>query len=147
MEVFLLTDVEKLGTIGDVVNVKDGFARNYLVPRQMAVPCTKSNLKIVEEKKRLIVLRTQRERDKFSQLAERIGGISCTIRVQAGEEDKLYGSVTNADIQQALMAEGIEIDKRKINLEEPIKELGIYTIEIELHPEVKALLKVWIVKE
>ena len=147
MEVILLSDVEKLGNAGDVVAVKEGYARNYLVPQKKAILCTKGNRKMIEEQKRLVALRKGKEKERFMQLAEKISSISCTISAQAGEEDKLYGAVTNADIQKALTTEGIELDKRKIQLEEPIKKLGIYTVEIELHPEVKASLKVWVVKE
>jgi len=147
MEVILLEDVEAIGSIGDIVKVKDGYARNFLVPRKLAIPKTKANAKIVEEQKRLATVRKEKEKTKFSQLAEKISAMSCTITVQAGEEDKLFGAVTNADIQKALAAEGVELDKRKILLVEPIKQLGIYTVDIELHPEVTSSLKVWIVKE
>ena len=147
MDVILLVDIDPLGKAGDVIKVKDGYARNLLIPKKKAIPCTKGNRNIVEEQKRLVARRKEKEVEKFSHLAEKISSISCTIRVQAGEEDKLFGSVTNADIQEALAQEGIELDKRKINLEEPIKKIGIYTVEVELHPEVKSTLKVWVVKE
>ncbi len=147
MDVILLVDVDKLGKAGDVIKVKDGYARNLLIPQEKAILCTKGNRKIVEEQKRLVSRRKEKELKSITQLAEKISSISCTIRVQAGEEDKLFGSVTNADIQEALAQEGINLDKRKIKLEEPIKKIGIYTVEVELHPEVKSSLKVWIVKE
>lgn len=147
MEVILLDDVESLGKAGDVVRVREGFARNFLVPRKKAMVCTKGSRKMVEEHQRLLSRRKEKEKVAYEKLAEKIAGISCTISVQAGEEDKLFGSVTNADIQKALVAEGVEIDKRKIVLDEPIKKLGIYTVDIELHPDVKTALKVWVVKE
>jgi large subunit ribosomal protein L9 len=147
MEVIILEDVTKLGKAGDVVKVKAGFARNFLVPNGLAIPCTKSNKKMIEEHRRLVMRRKQKEIGKYEALRDKIAGLSCTINVQVGEEDKMYGSVTNADIQKALANEGIEVDKRKIKLEEPIKSLGIYTIDIELHSDVNANLKVWVVKE
>jgi large subunit ribosomal protein L9 len=147
MDVIILEDIEKLGKAGDIVKVRDGYARNYLVPNGKAISCTKGNRKLIAEQKELVARRKAKEVVRFSALAEKIAAISCTISVQVGEEDKLYGSVTNADIQKALSAEGIEIDKRKINLAEPIKKLGIYSVDIELHPDVHATLKVWVVKE
>ncbi|MBU1862961.1 MAG: 50S ribosomal protein L9 [Candidatus Omnitrophica bacterium] len=147
MEIILLADVEKVGKTGDVVKVKDGYLRNYLMPRKLAVLCTKNNRKIVEDQIRLADRRREKEKQSFVQLAEKIEKMSCTISVQAGEEDKLYGTVTNVDIQKALALEGVEIDKRKISFEEPIKKLGIYTVTVELHPDVKTSLKVWVVKE
>lgn len=147
MEVIILEDVEKLGKAGEVVKVKPGFARNYLVPQGKAILCTKANRKMIEEQQRLVARRKAKEAAKYASIAEKITNLSCTINVQVGEEDKMYGSVTNADIQKALQNEGIEVDKRKINLDEPIKSLGIYNIDIELHPDVKATLKVWVVKE
>jgi len=147
MDVIILEDIEKLGKAGDVVKVRPGYARNYLVPNGKAIPCTKGNRKVIEEQKEIVARRKAKEVVKFESLSEKISAMSCTINVQVGEDDKLYGSVTNADIQKALVAEGIELDKRKIKLEEPIKSLGIYSIEIELHPDVHATLKVWVVKE
>jgi len=147
MDVIILEDIEKLGKAGDVVKVRPGYARNYLVPNGKAIPCTKGNQKMIEQQKEIVARRKAKEVAKFESLSEKIASMSCTINVQVGEEDKLYGSVTNADIQRALLAEGIELDKRKIKLEEPIKSLGIYSVEIELHPDVHATLKVWVVKE
>jgi large subunit ribosomal protein L9 len=147
MDVIILEDIEKLGKAGDIVKVRDGYARNYLVPNGKAISCTKGNRKLIAEQKELVARRKAKEVALFTALAEKIAAISCTISVQVGEEDKLYGSVTNADIQKALSAEGIELDKRKINLAEPIKKLGIYSVDIELHAEVHATLKVWVVKE
>jgi len=147
MEVIILEDVAKLGSAGDVVKVKPGYARNFLVPQGKAILCTKANRKMIEEQQRLVARRKAKEAAKYASLAEKIASLSCTINVQVGEEDKMYGSVTNADIQKALQNEGIDVDKRKIQMEEPIKSLGIYNIDIELHSDVKATLKVWVVKE
>lgn len=147
MDVIILEDIEKLGKAGDVVKVRAGYARNFLVPNGKALLCTKGNRKLIEQQKELVARRKAKEVAQFTALAEKIAAMSCTINVQVGEEDKLFGSVTNADIQKALLSEGIDLDKRKIKLEEPIKKLGIYSVEIELHSDVHATLKVWVVKE
>jgi large subunit ribosomal protein L9 len=147
MEVILLTDCEKLGNAGDVVKIKDGYARNFLIPRKMAIPSTKENLHIAEAQKKMYAARIEKEKEKYVQLAEKIAALSCTIRVRVGEEEKLFGAVTNTDIHNSLVAEGIDIDKRKIEISEPIKKLGVYSITIRLHPAVNASLKVWVVKE
>jgi len=147
MEVILLSDVDNVGQAGDVVKVKEGFARNFLIPKKKAVVCTKGNRKMVEEQKQLVARQKEKEKAMLQQLAEKIAGISCTISAQAGEEDKLFGAVTNADIQKALLAEGIDLDKRKILMDEPIKQLGIYTVNIALHPDIQTSVKVWVVKE
>lgn len=147
MEVILLENVEQLGHTGDIVKVKDGYARNFLVPRNFAVVCTKQNRKLIEEKKKYLALKKEKEKAKYIKIAEKIASISCTIPVKTGEEDKLFGSVTNADIQKALAGEGIDLDKRRILLPEPIKTLGVYNVPIELYSNVKPELKVWVVKE
>lgn len=147
MEVILLEDIDTLGHVGDIVKVKDGYVRNYLMPRNLVMPCTKHNKNLIEEKKRIALARREKEKQQYEKLAEKIGAVSCTIAMQAGEEDKLFGSVTNADIQKALAGEGIDIDKKKIEIAEPIKKLGVYSISINLYPEIKATLKVWVVKE
>ncbi len=147
MEVIILEDIGKLGKAGDIVRVKDGYARNYLVPQKKAIPCTKGNKKMIEEQKKILARKRKKEVSKFRELADKINSFSCSIKVQVGEDEKLYGSVTNADIQKTLANEGIDIDKRKIKLEEPIKNLGVYNVDIHLHPEVSAVLKVWVVKE
>lgn len=147
MEVVLMADVKDLGSEGDVVKVADGYARNYLVPRKLAAPVTEAT------RRRLAKQRREREeaykrdlvaaRDVVAQLAK----ISCTMRVKAGAEEKLYGSVTSADIADALKAQGFAVDKHKIDLAEPIKELGVYDVKIKLHPEAEAVVKVWVVEE
>ncbi len=147
MKVILIEEVSSLGDEGSIVDVADGYARNYLYPRKKAVPATDANMFVIEKLKRRRDEQLQDEVQSARSLAERIEHISCTVPVQAGEEDRLYGSVTSADIAAALQQEGIEIDKRKIALGEPIKKLGIYTVDIHLYPEVSAKLKVWVVKE
>lgn len=147
MEVILTVDVEKLGKRGEVIKVKDGFARNYLIPKGLAVISSEKNRKLVEYQNKMRVQRKSREKKEAEEMAEKINKISCTILAQAGEDETLFGTVTSADIADTLIAEDIKIDKRKIILEEPIKKLGIYSVIVKLHPEVSANLRVWVVKK
>lgn len=147
MKVILLNDVESLGKIGDVVNVKDGFARNYLFPKQLAITETKESLKVLEARKKRRAQDIEKEKARFEELAKKISATSFTIAAAAGEEDKLFGSVTAEDIKDALAAEDIQIDKKDIHLKEPIKRLGVYQLEIKLHPEITTIAKIWVVKK
>ena len=147
MQLILLKDVEKLGKRGDLVTVKDGYARNFLFPAGLARPNTPGNVRFVEKIKELEKARLQGELEQAQKLAERISSISCTLRAKVGEGEKLFGSITAQDIAVALGAEGISIDRKKIVLEQPIKSLGIFQIPIRLHPDVDTMLKVWVVKE
>lgn len=147
MEVILKQDVEKLGKIGTVVKVKDGFARNFLIPKGLVVPLTSSNLKKLELEKQKKTLQIEKVKKESEALAERLAALSLTIPALAKEEDKLYGSITSHDIAQALADEGVDIDKSLIVLEEPIKSIGIYEVPVKLHPEVTTKVKVWIVKK
>ena len=147
MQVILCKDVEKLGLQGDTITVKPGYAINFLIPRGLVFPATPHNLRrIAEEKKR-----EEKKREKAAKeaalLAAKLNETSCTISVQAGEEDKLFGSVTREDIEEALKAKGINVDRKHIELEETIKKLGVYRVPIRLHPEVAAEIKVWVIKE
>lgn len=146
MKVILLRDIEKIGRTGDVVGVKDGYARNYLFPQKMALPATDQNIKVAEENKKRLSAALKKEMEEAQRQAEAISRASCTIAVEAGKDDKIFGSVTSADIQGVLEAEGIIVDKRKIELKEHIDQIGIYQIPIKLHPEVTAALKLWVVK-
>lgn len=147
VKLILLQDVEKLGKSGEVISVKDGYARNYLFPKGIALLATEQNLKAVEVEKKRKAEAQQKEKLEAQQLAERISRISCTIAVEVGRDDKLFGSVTSIDIQKALEAEGILVDKKKIDLKEHINQIGIYSVLIRLHPEVTANLKLWVVKK
>lgn len=147
MKVILKQDNDKLGNAGDVVTVKSGYARNFLIPHQIAYEATPGNLKRFEEEKKKITSQINREIKTAEKLAEELGKVSCTIAVSVGEEDKLFGSVTSQDVFNALEEKGIQVDKRKILLEDPIKALGIYTISIKLHSAVTANVKVWVVKK
>jgi large subunit ribosomal protein L9 len=147
MKVILRKDFETLGKIGDVVAVKDGYARNYLLPRQIAYRATTSSLRALEEEKK------QHERQEQKQLkdAEKIGSelekVSITIAMKVGEDDKLFGSVTSQMIADSLKEKGFTVDKRTIELEEPIKTLGIFEVPVKLHAKISAKAKVWVVRE
>jgi len=146
MKVVLLEDIPKLGKMGDLIQAKDGYARNYLLPKKLAVPANPQNLKTLEHQKTLLTQKQNRIKRDAEKLAQKIEKISCTISKPAGEEDKLFGSVTSLDIESSLNEEGLKIDRKKILLEEPIKSLGIYKVPIKLHPEVTANIKIWVVK-
>jgi large subunit ribosomal protein L9 len=147
MQIVLKEDIEKLGHRGEIVKVADGYARNYLLPLGKALPATPGNLKVIEREKRRYVVRLTKEKEENETLAGRIQALSLTLVRKVGESDVLYGSVTSGDIAEALSKEGVVVDKRRIQLPEPIKSLGIYTIPVRLHPEVTAEVKVWVVKE
>lgn len=147
MKVILRQDVTKLGKEGDIVEVKDGHARNFLLPKGYAYPVTPGNMKKLEEEKKLRSLRAKKELRSAEDLARRLSGASITFVMKAGEEDRLYGSVSAADISAKLSEQGFEIDKKQVMIEEPIKVLGVYTVEVRLHSEVFAKVKVWVVKE
>jgi large subunit ribosomal protein L9 len=146
MKVILMQDIENLGKKGDVKVVSDGYARNFLLPRKLAKEFTKANIKLIEDEKRRQAIKIEKEKKEFLKIAEKIKNLSITISRNVGEENKMFGAVTSDDIAEALKQEGIEVDKRKIELAEPIKSLGAYDVEIKLHPEVTAVVKVWVVK-
>ena len=147
MEVILIKDVNKIGRAGTVVKVKDGFARNFLMPKGLATVVTPGNLKKLEQDKQKILLESEKKKGKANDLKARLDSFSLTISVLAQEDENLYGSIAPVDISDALKNEGIEVDKGCIILDNPIKSLGIYEIPLILHPEVKSKLKVWIVKK
>ena len=147
MKLILREDVENLGKVGDVVHVAGGYGRNYLLPRGLAVKASTKNLKEQEHQKKLIQARLERQKKDAQELAGSLDSVSCTIARKTGEEDKLYGSVTSRDIEEALKEEGVTIDRKRILLEEPIKKLGVYTVPVKLHTEVTGNIKVWVVKE
>lgn len=147
MKVILVEDVGKLGSIGDVVVVKDGYARNFLIPNKKARPATPENMKLLESIKKKKEKAIAKQKEESVLAANKLSNFSCTINAAAGEDDKLFGSVTADMISKALETAGFNIDKKDITLEEPIKKLGVYQVEVKVHPEVKASLKVWVVKE
>ena len=147
MKVILSKDISGLGKEGSVVKVKDGYARNYLIPHNLALPLSEPNIhKLEQQNKRKTELSLKLRRE-AEELKERLSSLSLTIPVLVHEENKLYGSITAAEIEQALKDEGFAVDKEIIRLDEPLKSLGIYEVPIALHPQVQAALKVWIVKK
>ncbi len=149
MQVILNQDVDKLGKAGQVIQVKDGFARNFLLPNGLAVPMTPANVKRLEQEKQrklLVLEKLKKQAEEFKGRLERLS-LTIPVLVQEKEEDKFYGSIAAVDIARALGEEGVEIDKNLIILDEPIKSLGVYEVPIKLHPEVSLNLKVWIVKK
>ncbi|MDI6786114.1 MAG: 50S ribosomal protein L9 [bacterium] len=147
MQVLLTQDVTSLGNIGDIKEVHNGYARNFLIPRKMAVMATATNIQGAKSIKDKIQRTEDKKKKDLLLLAEKLNATSITIRRQAGENDKLFGSVTNIDIASALAAEGLPINKKDILLKDPIKSLGIYTISIRLTSEINSQLKVWVIKE
>jgi len=147
MKVILRQNYEPLGAIGDVVEVKNGFARNFLLPRKIAYIAIGGNVKALEEEKKTVVKKNQKELSGAEILAAELDKISVTIPVQVGEEDKIFGTVTTQMITDALKEKNYDIDKRKIEIEEPIKSLGIYSVNVKLHPTVNTKIKVWVVRQ
>ena len=147
MRIVLREDIDKLGRRGEIVDVAVGFARNYLIPKRKGLVPTEGNLKTLEKERRRYLLHLAKEKEGCLAIAQRLSTVSCTVVRKVGENEVLYGSVTAADIAEHILKEGIEIDKRRLQLDEPIKALGIYTVPVRLHPEVTAEVKVWVVKE
>lgn len=147
MQVILREDIDKLGKIGDMVNVKEGFARNFLIPTKKALEATPKNMKALEHAKKMVNDRIRQLKKEASAVADTINNLSVTITAKTGEEGKLFGSVTSMDIAEAAKAQGVELDKRKIHLEEPIKRLGDHTVTVKLHSDVTADIKVSVVAE
>ncbi len=139
--------MDDLGDIGEVVDVKPGYARNFLIPQGIAYEATDANQKRFEEERRHILERSARELDRAKAAAERIEGQSVSFTVRAGEEGKLFGSVTASDIAEALGEKGVDVDRHLIRLEEPIKQLGVYKVTVRLHAEVRPEVTVWVVAE
>jgi len=146
-ELILMADVEGLGLEGQTVKVTEGYARNYLLPRKLAASVSNAALKRLEKNRLERESRQQKDRAAAQTLAQTLEQASCTIPVKVGDNDKLFGSVNANDIADTLKAQKIDLDRRKIHLAEPIRELGVYTVKVKLHPEVEASLKVWVVGE
>ncbi|ABB33059.1 ribosomal protein L9 [Geobacter metallireducens RCH3] len=146
MKVILKENLENLGHIGDIVKVAPGYARNYLLPRGYATEATEKNAKALEHAKRQLEYKRNKVLEQAKGLAAKIEGLTIAITHQAGEEGKLFGAVTNMELAEHLKAQGVEIDRKKIVLAEPIKHVGEYTASVKVHPEVAAALKVVITK-
>ncbi len=147
MKVILRKEHDKLGQIGTIADVKDGYARNYLIPRGIAYPATDGSMRALEEEKKQAERRSNKEVKESEKLAAHLDTVSLTIKMKVGEDEKLFGSVTAQMVADALKEQGFTIDKRVIDLEEPIKALGIYTVNVKLHASVVGKVKVWVVSE
>ena len=146
-QVILRTDVADLGGAGDVVDVKPGYARNYLIPQGLAYSASEGNVRQLEGERQEAQVSMDRQKDRAEGLAAELEGRSVSFKVKAGEEGKLFGSVTTVDIAEQLASEGVTIDRRDIILEEPIKELGVFRVPVRLHADVRPELTVWVVAE
>jgi large subunit ribosomal protein L9 len=147
MQVILLEDIPSLGKMGDLVKVSDGYGRNFLLPKKKALFATEKNLKALRHEKALVQQRLSKIKKDAAKIAQAIENLSCTFAKNVGESGKLFGAVTSMDIDAYLKENGIEVDRKKILLDEPIKSLGMHTVAIKLQPEVTAHLKVWVVQE
>ncbi len=147
MEIILREDIERLGSRGQVVKVADGYARNYLLPKRLAVPATEANKKIVEQERQAHLRREAKLKGEAEDLAKLMTGVAVTIAQKAGENDQLFGSVTAKDIAEALEGQNYTIDRRKIHLDQPIKQLGEFKVPVHLHRDVTAEITVNVVKE
>ncbi|MGC9140987.1 MAG: 50S ribosomal protein L9 [Caldimicrobium sp.] len=147
MQVILKKDIPKLGKAGDIVKVKDGFARNYLLPKGLAILANQKNLKALEKERKIILAKAERERKKIQSLAEKLQGQTLTLYRRVVEEGRLYGSVSAIDIVKALEERGIEIDKNQVLLEEPIKSIGVYEVKIKVGADLSVPIKVEVIEE
>lgn len=142
MKIILKEDVLKLGKVGDIVSVAEGYARNYLLPQNKAFPATEENIKNQEFHKNLTLKKSTKAKEKFDELAQKLSQFTCVITKKAGKNSKLFGAVTSQDIHAALAQNGFTLDRRAIHLEDPIKSLGSFEVSVKLHPEITAVLKV-----
>ena len=147
MEIILSQDIPKLGKIGEVVKVKDGYARNFLFPQKLAYAATQVNLRKIEREKKSRQDKYEQEKQEAQSLADKLNKTSCTVNVEVNDLDKLYGAVSISDIVKALELEGHHIDKKNIVVEKPIEELGIFEVGIRVHPEVIAKIRLWVTKK
>lgn len=147
MNVILKEDVKKLGNMGEIVTVADGYARNYLVPKGLAVEASSKNMKSLEHAHKVIQEKAKKVKESLQEFAARLSKVTLIMKAKAGEEGKLFGSVTSMDIAEQLKNEGIEIDKKKIILEEPIKRLGNFTVGIHLHADINSQITLQVVEE
>ena len=147
MKVILQENIDSLGYMGDVLDVADGYARNFLLPRQKALEANPRNVKALEHAKRVTAHKAKKVEHEIQELATKLSKVSLTFPVQAGKEDKLFGSVTTKDLEAGLSAEGFDVDRRKIQLANPLKELGTFTVGVKLHRDIIANVSVSLVKQ
>ncbi|MGE5894681.1 MAG: 50S ribosomal protein L9 [bacterium] len=147
MKVILKEDVSNLGNIGDIVNVATGYARNYLIPRNLAVEANPRNLKTFEHVKRVVAVKAEKVKKEKHSLADKLSSLKLTFVAKAGDDGKLFGSITSMDIQKELSSQGIEIDRKKIHVEPPIKRIGEFRVPVKLHSDIAAELQIEVTKE
>ncbi|MAV16596.1 MAG: 50S ribosomal protein L9 [Candidatus Marinimicrobia bacterium] len=147
MDVILLDNISNLGNVGDIIKVKPGYARNFLFPKGLAVRSSKRNIALANERKNTIQAQINREKEVNEKLISSLKNIELSIEVEVGEEDRLFGSVTNLDVHKALSEKGIDIDKQNINLENPIKSLGVYDIPVKVASSMVQEIKVYVIKK
>jgi len=146
MEIILLCDVENLGQSGDIINVKPGFARNKLIPQGLALRASNRNVAIAKEKKKTAGIKLERENQALELLAKKLSNVELTIEVKVGEEEKMFGSITNKDIHKELIEKGFELDKNQITLKEPIKALGIFHVNVKIAKDITSDVKLYVIK-
>ena len=147
MELILCADVVKIGKVGDIIKVKDGFARNFLLPRKLAYLANPGNIKKIEQQKAKKAKAEEKTQREAEALAEKLNKVSCTVTVEVNDLDKLYGSVSEIDIAKALEDEGFSVDKKIISFDKAIDQLGIFEVNIQLHPKVIAKVRLWVAKK
>lgn len=147
MKVILKEDVKNLGVAGSVVNVADGFAKNFLIPRNLAVEASTKNIKALEQARKKIEDEVRKAKDRAQELSNKLSSLTIQIQAKAGEEGKLFGSITNADISEALKREGYDIDRKKVVLDEPIKRLGTYTVQVKVYQDIVATVNINVIAE
>ena len=146
MKIILLSDVENLGESGDVIAVKPGYARNKLIPQGLALRASNRNIAVANEKKRVATAKLERENQALNVLAKKLSKVEITIEVKVGDEEKMFGSITNKDIHKELIDKGFEIEKNQISIEEPIKALGIYHVNIKISKDITSDVKLYVIK-
>ena len=146
MKVILMSNVENLGEAGDVITVKPGYARNKLIPMGLALRASKRNIAVAIEKKRVFMAKVERENQAMEILAKKLSKVEITIEVKVGEEEKMFGSITNKDLHKELINKGFELDKNQISINEPIKALGIYHITVEVAKDITSDVKLYVIK-
>ena len=146
MKIILLSDVENLGKSGDVIAVKPGYARNKLIPQGLALRASNRNIAVANENKRVATAKLERENQALNVLAKKLSKVEITIEVKVGDEEKMFGSITNKDIHKELIDKGFEIEKNQISIEEPIKALGIYHINVKISKDITSDVKLYVIK-